>query len=363
MPAKPQKNSVKGRFDGWLNRYFGDSEAILLTLMLAGGLVIILTMGKVVAPVLAALIFAFLLQSPVERLQKWRVPPLASVITVFVLFVSLLLAALIFMAPLVVRQASNLLSEVPRMLSQLHTALMTLPEKYPQLISEEQLTSLMGQLSGQLAVGAENMLAGLFNTVPNLVAVIVYLVVVPFMVFFMLKDRESLLQSLSGMLPEHRPVMSRIWAEMNDQMANYVRGKAVEIVIVGVATYIVFLVLGVNYAALLGLLVGFSVVIPYIGAALVTIPVAMVGYFQWGWGGEFMWLMLAYGVIQFLDGNVLVPLLFSEAVNLHPVAIILAVLVFGGFWGVWGVFFAIPLATLVKALYNAWPRTEVTSSG
>ncbi|MCV6605847.1 MAG: AI-2E family transporter, partial [Porticoccaceae bacterium] len=146
-------------------------------------------------------------------------------------------------------------------------------------------------------------------------------------------------------------------------MANYVRGKAVEIVIVGVVTYIVFLILGVNYAALLGLLVGFSVVIPYIGAALVTIPVAMVGYFQWGWGGDFMWLMLAYGVIQFLDGNVLVPLLFSEAVNLHPVAIILAVLVFGGFWGVWGVFFAIPLATLVKALYNAWPRTEVTSSG
>ncbi|UTW46649.1 AI-2E family transporter [bacterium SCSIO 12696] len=354
---------MKGRFDGWLTRYFGDNEAIMLTLMLVGGLVIVLTMGKIVAPVLAAIIFAFLLQSPVERLQSWKVPRLASVLTVFVVFVGVLLAALIFMVPLVIRQASNLLSEVPRMVSQWHTALMTLPEKYPQLVSEEQLTSLMAHVSGQLAIGAEGMLAGVFTTVPDLVAIIVYLVVVPFMVFFMLKDRESLLQSLSAMLPEHRPVMSRIWAEMNDQMANYVRGKAVEIVIVGVVTYIVFLVLGVNYAALLGLLVGFSVVIPYIGAALVTIPVAMVAYFQLGWGGEFMWVMLAYGVIQFLDGNVLVPLLFSEAVNLHPVAIILAVLVFGGFWGVWGVFFAIPLATLVKALYNAWPRTEVTPLG
>jgi putative permease len=65
--------------------------------------------------------------------------------------------------------------------------------------------------------------------------------------------------------------------------------------------------------------------------------------------------MLAYGVIQALDGNVLVPLLFSEAVNLHPVAIIVAVLFFGGLWGVWGVFFAIPLATLVKAVLYAWP--------
>jgi putative permease len=62
-----------------------------------------------------------------------------------------------------------------------------------------------------------------------------------------------------------------------------------------------------------------------------------------------------YLVIQVLDGNVLVPLLFSEAVNLHPVAIILAVLFFGGIWGIWGVFFAIPLATLIKAIINAWP--------
>jgi putative permease len=67
--------------------------------------------------------------------------------------------------------------------------------------------------------------------------------------------------------------------------------------------------------------------------------------------------MLAYGIIQALDGNVIVPLLFSEAVNLHPVTIIIAVIFFGGLWGFWGVFFAIPLATLVKAVINAWTST------
>ena len=65
--------------------------------------------------------------------------------------------------------------------------------------------------------------------------------------------------------------------------------------------------------------------------------------------------MAIYVFIQILDGNVLVPLLFSEAVNLHPVAILLAVIFFGGIWGVPGVFFAIPLATLIKAAINAWP--------
>ena len=68
---------------------------------------------------------------------------------------------------------------------------------------------------------------------------------------------------------------------------------------------------------------------------------------------------MVYGFIQFLDGNLLVPLLFSEVVNLHPVAIIVAVLLFGGIWGFWGVFFAIPLATLVKAVYNAWPQKDL----
>ena len=90
----------------------------------------------------------------------------------------------------------------------------------------------------------------------------------------------------------------------------------------------------------------------------VTVPVCLIALFQWGWSDQFIYLMAVYGIIQTLDGNVLVPLLFSEAVSLHPVAIICAVLLFGGLWGFWGVFFAIPLATLFKAVLDAWPRKQ-----
>jgi putative permease len=110
------------------------------------------------------------------------------------------------------------------------------------------------------------------------------------------------------------------------------------------------------------LLVGLSVIVPYIGAMLVTLPVVLVAFFQWGMTGEFYTAVGVYLIIQVLDGNVLVPYLFSEAVNLHPVAIILAVLFFGGIWGMWGVFFAIPLATLIKAIINAWPSAEQVSA-
>jgi len=160
---------------------------------------------------------------------------------------------------------------------------------------------------------------------------------------------------VGSLLPKKRPVMNKIFAEMNQQIANYVRGKAIEILIVGSVSYVSFTILGLDFALLLALAMGFSVVIPYIGAVVVTIPVLLIGFFQWGWGYELLYLTIAYAIIQGLDGNVLVPLLFSEAVKLHPAAIILAVLFFGGLWGFWGVFFAIPLATLVKAIGNAWP--------
>ncbi|TMO92900.1 AI-2E family transporter, partial [Pseudoalteromonas sp. S3178] len=97
----------------------------------------------------------------------------------------------------------------------------------------------------------------------------------------------------------------------------YIRGKVFEIVIIGSVTFIAFYILDLRYAALLGALVGLSVLIPFIGAALVTIPVAAVALFQFGIDTQFWTVLMVYGVIQALDGNVLVPLLFSEAVDLN----------------------------------------------
>ncbi|MEZ5482057.1 MAG: AI-2E family transporter [Porticoccaceae bacterium] len=342
----------------WVNRYLGDEEAVLLALLLIAASLAVLALGDVLAPFLVALVVAFLLQGGVARLCRRKVPRLAAVIIMFALWVGAFFAMLLFIVPLVGRQASNLVAQIPRMLSQWRDTLSLLPEKYPEFISEKQLSELISYASAEAGQFAERALSFSVSSFPNVVAIMVYSILVPLLIFFMLKDKDELLALLSSLLPSERPVMRRIGVEMNEQMANYVRGKAIEIVVVGVTTYLAFIVLGIQYAALLALLVGLSVVVPYIGAAVVTVPVAMVGYFQWGWTAPFFWLMFVYSVIQALDGNVLVPLLFSEAVNLHPIAIILSVLVFGGLWGFWGVFFAIPLATLVKALYNAWPRTD-----
>jgi putative permease len=123
-------------------------------------------------------------------------------------------------------------------------------------------------------------------------------------------------------------------------------------------TYVVFTILGVDFAVLLAVMTGLSVLIPFVGAAVVTVPVAVVAFVQWGPTWDFGYVVIAYAIIQALDGNLLAPILFSEVVDLHPIAIIVAILIFGGLWGFWGVFFAIPLATVVQAVLKAWPRTS-----
>ncbi len=343
-------------FNGWIERYFSDEEALLLFLFLVISLAIVLTLGGTLAPVFAGMIFAFLMQGGVRQLKDIGLGHTLSVSIVFVCFLSLLMGFLLFVIPIAWRQLANVLNELPKMMAQGQELLLLLPDQYPELVTEDQVRTLIHQAGVELGKMGQNMLSYSLSSINNLIQLLIYLVLVPILVFFFMKDGALIAKWWTSFLPERRQMMRKIWVEMDDQIANYVRGKAIEIAVVGVVSYVAFIILGLNYAALLALMVGLSVVIPYIGAAVVTLPVAVIAFFQWGWSNEFLYLMAAYGIIQALDGNVLVPLLFSEAVNLHPVAVIVAVLVFGGIWGFWGVFFAIPLATLVKAIITAWPK-------
>ncbi|MEM7219467.1 MAG: AI-2E family transporter [Pseudomonadota bacterium] len=342
----------------WFNRYLANEEAIFLVVLLLVALVTITTLGAYLAPVLTGLVLAFVLEGLERRLEAYGLPRIVAFVVTFLIFLGGLIAFLLIVLPLAWRQLRSLIDAIPSVLSRIQSATINLPEAFEDVLTREQLQTYLDQLLGEIGNFSATLVETLLAQVPSIVALLIYLVLVPISVFFFLKDRDDLMRFFATLLPRERPILSRVGSEMNQQLANYVRGKFIEIFIVGAASYLTFEIMGLNYAALLGLLVGISVLVPYVGAALVTIPVALVAFSQWGWSGDFAWLMVAYAIIQALDGNVLVPLLFSEAVDLHPITIIVAVLAFGGVWGIWGVFFAIPLATLVKAIYNAWPRQD-----
>jgi len=349
---------MKRVFLKWIERYFSNEEALLLFILLSASLIVILTLGGPLAPVFAGLILAFLMQGAVSWLQKKSFSHIVSVNIVFTLFFSALLAFVFIVVPLAWKQLAKLFNDLPFIFQQIQSGLLVLPEHYPEVITEAQIKQIIALATKEIGTMGQWILTYSFNSLGDIIALLIYFVLVPILVFFFLKDGKTLVKSWTSVLPNKREMMTKVWYEMDVQIANYIRGKTVEIFIVGVVTYLGFIIFDLDYAALLAIMVGLSVLIPYIGAALVTIPVAIIGFFQFGWGNEFLYVMVVYGVIQALDGNVLVPLLFSEAVNLHPISIIIAVLIFGTLWGFWGVFFAIPLATLVKAILSAWPKPQ-----
>ncbi len=344
----------------WFRRYFSHPQAVLLVILLLLGFTIILTLGSMLAPVFAAMIIAFLLEGSTAALEEhFHAARLLAVAVVFSGFMAMLLFIFLILFPLLSLQISQFFQEMPKWLVRGQELLMQLPQRYPDFFSVEQVNSIISAVRQGMNDMAQAILSYSLTSITMLITFLVYLILVPVMVFFFLKDKNLILDWGKSFLPREHTIAQRVWVEMNNQMGNYVRGKVYEIIIIGAATYVAFVLMGLNYASLLAALVGLSVVVPYIGAAVVTVPVILVAYFQFGWTSEFFWLTTVYFILQALDGNILAPLLFSEAVNLHPVAIIMAVLVFGGLWGFWGVFFAIPLATLVKAVLAAWPRSPV----
>ncbi len=348
-------NSVLAR---WYQKYFSDPDGIALAVVLVLAFFIIYFMGDMLAPVLGALVLAYLLEGLVLVLQRWKLPRLLSVTIVFLVFMTFLIFIIFGLMPLLSRQVGELVQELPAMIARGQDTLLRLPELYPALVSEAQIKDVMRDIGGYVRDMGQHIVSFSLASITGIFTWIVYLILAPVLVFFFLKDKDRIMTWIGALLPSERKLTTRIWHEMNVQVGNYVRGKFVEIVIVGGVSYITFAIMGLNYAMLLGALVGLSVIIPYIGAVVVTVPVLLIGFFQWGWSSEFASIAIAYLIIQAIDGNVIVPLLFSEAVNLHPVAIIIAVLVFGGLWGFWGIFFAIPLATLVAAVIKAWPRAS-----
>ena len=340
----------------WFRYQFNNPQVVFLTLFLVLLFVVVVLMGNMLAPLLAAVVIAYLLEGLVGVLEKTRVPRLIAVLVVYFAFLLFVVLILFGLLPLLSQQATQFVQQIPSMLNVGQDVLLKLPESYPEIVSAEQIGEIMVLIRTELTSWGQKLLSVSLASVMGLITILIYLILMPILIFFMMKDKEALVAWVARFAPSEHQLVGQVWSEVDRQIGNYVRGKFWEIVIVWFACVVTFSVLGLQYTMLLAVLVGLSVLIPFVGAAVVTIPVVFVAWFQWGFTGDFFVLVSAYLIIQALDGNLLVPMLFSEVNNLHPVAIIAAVLIFGGLWGVLGVFFAIPLATLVHAVINAWPR-------
>lgn len=342
----------------WFDRYLAEEEAVLILIFIAFTILVVSLLGSVLIPILFAAILAFVLQGLVNWLMSKNIKEGIAIILSTLMLVGILVTSVLILLPAFWGQLSLFIAEAPNMISKFDVLLSKLPEQYPQVINESMVNELLSNYRRWLADTGQLFLTNSIARIPMLITALVYLILVPILVFFFLKDWRVLFVSISKLLPNKRPMLKQVGHEMSSQISTYIRGKAIEIMVVFAVSTAIFYGINLNYALLLGIMVGLSVLIPYLGATAVTFPVLLIGYLQWGFGDQFLMLAVVYFAIQAIDGNILVPYLFSETLKIHPTIIILAVLVFGGLWGFWGVFFAIPLTTLFKALLNAWPTNS-----
>lgn len=346
----------------WFRRQLADPQIVALALIVLLLVLSVWLFGQMLAPLLVSLVIAYLLDAMAGRLRACGVRHSIATLVVFVLFLAILWACFFWLLPLLIRQMGQLFHQIPFMVIEVQQALLQLPSKYPAMISEQQIREVFAGFNTELIRLSQRLLGFSIASLMTLITILIYLVLVPILVFFLLKDKALLINWVISFLPKDRRLTHEVWVEVDRQIGNYVQGKLIEILIVSFVTWVIFRYLNLQYATLLATLTGLSVLVPYVGATVVTLPVALVAYFQFGMAPSFYYVMLAYAIIQFLDGNLLVPVLFSEVVNLHPVAIIAAILLFGGLWGFWGVFFAIPLATVIQAILRSWPREQCPES-
>ncbi|MGI9291829.1 MAG: AI-2E family transporter [Gammaproteobacteria bacterium] len=342
----------------WVKKQLANPQVVFLTIALVVLFVIIIYAGNMLAPVLAGIVIAYLLEGVIKRLMLLKLPRTLCVWLVFLGFMLFLVLIVFGLLPTLYTQLTQVVAQIPSMLTKGQDALMTLPLRYPDLFSPEQVQEIIGSLRNDMTAFGQTVVTSSLSGAASIITLLIYVILLPILIFFFLKDNKRIIEWFHDLLPSDNQLAIQVWRDVDRQIGNYIRGKFWEILIVWFASFITFSLLGLQFSMLLAVLVGISVLIPYLGAAVVTVPVVVIAYFQWGWTGDFATLVIAYLVIQALDGNLLVPLLFSEVVNIHPVAIIVAVLFFGGLFGVWGVFFAIPLATLVQAIMVAWPKTH-----
>ncbi|MCO6553299.1 MAG: AI-2E family transporter [Gilliamella sp.] len=345
-------------FIEWYKKRFSDPHVVSLIAVIVGLFIIIYFFNKILLPVLIAIVLSYLLDRPVNFLHKKNIPRTLAVVIVLLLFLMIVLVGFMILLPLIWQQSVSLITNIPNMLNFANNFLTTLPEHYPELIDVGLFDSIIQGITNKVVQTGNSLLQFSIVSLLGLVSIAINAVLIPIMMFFLLKDKAKIWGYCSKILPKNRTILDKVAAEMDTQISNYIVGNVLHIIILSICVYIPFWYFGLDYGLLLAVLVGVSVLVPYVGIIISSIPVVLIALFQWGLSAQFGYLLFFYVLIQALDGNLLVPCLFSEKLNLHPLVIILAVIVFGGLWGFWGIFFAIPLATLVKAIINAWPKSD-----
>lgn len=366
-PEKPSFFSTNFiRFLGGTNTLF-----TLIALVLLGTVIFIFRevsfifiplnvfMKTVVLPVVLALIFYYLLRPILRLLVKAKVPRLGGIAIIFLGGIGIISLITVLVLPFLREQFQNFIMEIPDLFTQLLTNLdrflrtSFLGEYYrgSSFDIEQLMATLPANISDTLQNAITGLISGITGFISAITSVILSIVIVPFILFYLLKDGEKLPEYFVKLLPPRfRDDTREVLSEADNQLSAYIQGQLIVAFCIGVMVYIGFLIIGMDYALLLGVLAMVTSVVPYIGPAIAIIPAAIIALVT----SPFMLIKLAvvWTVVQLVEGNLISPQVMGKTMFIHPITIIFVLLTAGSLFGIAGVILGIPMYALLRVVVS-----------
>lgn len=336
-----------------------------IAIALAAGFLVWL-LSPVLAPFLFAAVLAYIFDPLVERLTRLRVPRTLAVIVVMLLVLAMMIGLVLVVLPVFYVESRLLLERLPgfvawfnenaapwvkaRLDLDLRLDVESAKQLAKQVLADNE--DLTRQLLGSLKLG------GLV-----LVALLVNLILVPVVLFYLLRDWNSLLASIDELIPRrvHEKLHSMA-AEIDAVLAQWLRGQLLVIVIMSGYYVLALWLTGLDFAVPIGIITGLAVIVPYVGIIVGLALATVAALLKFGAGAGLLWVWLAIGVGQVLEGMVVTPKIVGERIGLHPVVVIFALLAFGQVFGFFGVLLALPASAILlvalrhlRAAYLAGP--------
>lgn len=362
-----QKNTFR---QSWLFRWFINNQAVtffLVTLLILLTIFVFTKVGFIFKPVgdfigivtpvtiLTGLLY-YLLNPIVDWLEKCKISRTAAISVLFVVIAFLLVWGLAVAIPSIQQQVVSFSKNVPSYIQEIEGQVTTLLEN-PQF--EQFRPTILEQLNkvnDQIVTYAQKFSSNAVNWAGNLIStasqIIVAILIMPFILFYLLRDGHHLRGHITKYLPtDWRESVGQVLTDVNSQLSNYVRGQITVAMIVALMFSILFSIIGLSYPVTLGILAGFLNLIPYLGSFLAMIPAVILGIIA----GPFMLVkvLIVFMVEQTIEGRFVTPLIIGGSLNIHPITILFVLLTAGQMYGVLGVLLGIPIYASIKVVVKA----------
>jgi predicted PurR-regulated permease PerM len=317
---------------------------------------VVYVLRDVLLPFVAGLALAYLLDPLADRFQRLGLSRLGSTLLILVLFVVSFIVALVLIAPLIAHQLAAFIGNLPGYVSRLQALIVEqgrpLLERFggPEALTEMQ--SSIGELVGQGAAWFGRFLQSLWLGGQAIISIFALLVVTPVVAFYLLVDWDRMVATIDAWVPvRHRDTVRRLAREIDAAIAGFVRGQSLVCVILGTFYAVTLSLIGLNFGALIGMVSGVLTFIPYVGSLtglVLSVGVALVQFWP-----DWAMILATLGIFvfgQFVEGNILSPKLVGDAVGLHPVWLMFALVAFGSLFGFVGLLLSVPLAAAAGVL-------------